>query len=77
MVTQIGDELNWQINFFFYGISGTYNFFICFTVQPDSIWNSLSDIMGMHDQGKEADSIDISGGAEQLLLFKVIMEVQP
>ena len=46
-------------------------------MQPDSIWNSLSEFMGMHDQGKEADSIDISGGVEWLLLFKVIMEVQP
>lgn len=31
----------------------------------------------MRDQGKEADSIDISGGVQQLLLLKVIMEVQP
>lgn len=68
-----------SIGFFFfsYGISRTYNFFICFTVQTDSKWNSLSEIMGMRDQGKEADSIDISGGVQQLLLLKVIMEVQP
>lgn len=46
-------------------------------MQTDSKWNSLSEIMGMRDQGKEADSIDISGGIQQLLLLKVIMEVQP